>query len=78
MLKGLRRNSDAGFSLVELMISTALLLIIAGAIISAMNSSQKRYRQSEAERALHQQMRGAIDQITQESAKLDWSQPAWS
>ncbi len=66
MLKGLRKNSEAGFSLVELMISTALLMIIAGGIISAMNSSQKRYRQSEAERALHQQMRGAIDQITQE------------
>ncbi len=66
MLKGLQKNSEAGFSLVELMISMALLMIIAGATISAMNSSQKRYRQSEAERALHQQMRGAIDQITQE------------
>lgn len=66
MLQGSQKNSQAGFSLVELMISTALLLIIAGAVISAMNSSQKRYRQNEAERALHQQMRGAIDQITQE------------
>jgi prepilin-type N-terminal cleavage/methylation domain-containing protein len=66
MLKGLQKNSKAGFSLVELMISTALLVIIAGATIGAMNSSQKRYRQSEAERALHQQMRGALDQITQE------------
>jgi prepilin-type N-terminal cleavage/methylation domain-containing protein len=60
------KNSEAGFTLIELMISMALLLVIAGASIGAMNSSQKGYRQSEIERALHQQMRGAIEQMAQE------------
>ena len=66
MSNELHKNSEAGFTLIELMISMALLLVIAGASIGAMNSSQKGYRQSEIERALHQQMRGAIEQMAQE------------
>lgn len=59
-------NPETGFTLLELVISMALLLVIGGAAIGALNFSQKGYRQSEVEGSLHQQMRGALEQMEQE------------
>jgi len=66
-----RRNSSrshgaAGFSLLELMVSTAMILIIGGAAVSALGGHQKSYTSTTLQSDMHSEMRNAVELITQE------------
>ena len=57
---------ENGFSLLEMMISLAVLLIIAGAVIATMANAQQGYRRSELRVGLEQNLRAALELMTQE------------
>lgn len=60
------RRCEAGFTLVELLISVALFLLLAGPVLSSLARSQKTYRTSELKVSLEQKMRAALELMSQE------------
>jgi type II secretory pathway pseudopilin PulG len=60
------RNRFAGFSLMELMISVALLTIITGAIFSQINQMQKKSQSEALKLDLTQQAREFLDQTVRD------------
>jgi len=61
-----REPPEAGFSLLELLISAAVFLVISGAVIGSMGYLQKNYRGTEIRVALEQKMRAAMELMVQE------------
>jgi len=59
-------RSEQGFSLLELMVSTVVMLIVAGGAFSALDYYQKTYQHTEIGADMHDNLRSAIDLIIQE------------
>lgn len=59
-------RSEHGFSLLELMVSTVVMLIVAGGAFGALNYYQKTYQHTEISADMHDNLRSAIDLIIQE------------
>lgn len=59
-------HSERGFSLLELMVSTVVMLIVAGGAFAALNYYQKTYQHTEIGADMHDNLRSAIDLIIQE------------
>jgi type II secretory pathway pseudopilin PulG len=57
---------ETGFSLLELLISLAVLLTVSGAVMSSLSYSQKNYRGLQIRTALQESMRAAIELMVQE------------
>lgn len=61
-----RHSAQSGFTLLEMLISLALLLVITGAIFGGMSTMQKNYRGNEIRSILNQQMRATMEMMAQE------------
>ncbi len=61
-----RREQSDGFSLVELLVSLTVLLIIAGAALSALSYSQKLFSSQQSQADMHAGLRGTFELMTQE------------
>ena len=61
-----RRTADKGYSLIELMIATALFMVITGAIFSLLYAAQSRYRAESGALSAFQQANIAMDQIVRD------------
>src|SRR5215467_4180719 len=59
-------RSEQGFSFLELMVSTVVMLIVAGGAFSALNYYQKTYQHTEIGADMHDNLRSAVDLIIQE------------
>ena len=59
-------HAEKGFSLLELMVSTAVMLVVAGGAFGALNYYQKTYQHTEISADMHDNLRSAIDLIIQE------------
>src|SRR5262245_28918003 len=64
--KGKRNRRQAGFSLIELMVSILILMIIMGAIFGQIDFVQKRYRSEEVKLDMFQTAREFVDQMTRD------------
>jgi prepilin-type N-terminal cleavage/methylation domain-containing protein len=62
----LRKTQAQGFSLLEMMISIALTLLIAGSAFQALSYYQKSYISTQLRADVHAQMRAALELLTQE------------
>ena len=56
----------AGFSLLEMMVSMALMMVIGGGIFSALSSSQQSYARTELKSDMYENVRGAAELMAQE------------
>lgn len=61
-----RRTHQSGFTLLEMVISLALLLVLSGAILGGMGAMQKNYRRNEIRTMLNGQMRATLELMAQE------------
>jgi prepilin-type N-terminal cleavage/methylation domain-containing protein len=66
MLPASEQKRCHGFTLLELMISLAVFLSVAGATVAGMGLWQKHYRNTEVRNALQSRMRAALELMTQE------------
>jgi len=60
------RGKDTGFSLIEMMVSMAVVLTVSGAVFSALGYYQKSYRSSTLQADMHSGIRGALELMKQE------------
>lgn len=65
MRKG-KRNSQRGFSLLEMLVVIAIFTIIMGAVVSQIVTAQKRYHAEEKKMDITQQSREFVDQIARD------------
>lgn len=56
----------AGFSLIELLVSMAVLLVILGGIVSAISTSQQAYGRTELKSDMYENVRGVAELMAQE------------
>lgn len=63
-MRGQTRNS--GFTLLEMLISTAVMLVITGAVFGVLSFSQKIYGSQQLQADMHSGMRGTMELMTQE------------
>jgi len=61
-----RQTSNSGFTLLEMLISTAVMLIITGSVFGVLSFSQKIYGSQQLQADMHSGMRGVIELMTQE------------
>jgi type II secretory pathway pseudopilin PulG len=61
-----KANSEAGFSLLELLVACALVLIIMGALFSQINQAQQNSTSQQTKLDLFQQSREFMDQIARD------------
>src|ERR1700740_2772055 len=61
-----RQTSNSGFTLLEMLISTAVMLIITGSVFGVLSFSQKIYGSQQCQADMHSGMRGVIELMTQE------------
>jgi|GEM_PF-2034427 len=59
----IHRRREAGFSLVEMMVATAILLAVTGGIFSLLNPSQGTYRAQPEVSDMQQRLRVAVDSL---------------
>jgi prepilin-type N-terminal cleavage/methylation domain-containing protein len=60
------RHVEKGFSLIEMMISVAILVVVMGAVLSLMNAQQKSTQNQQLKADMYQSLRGASELMTQE------------
>jgi prepilin-type N-terminal cleavage/methylation domain-containing protein len=60
------RKACQGFSLFELIVSMAILLVISGGIFSAISSSQQSYARTELKSDMYENVRGVAELMAQE------------
>jgi len=60
------RKSEAGFSLLELMVVVAILVVVMGAVFTQIDTVQKRYSQEEQRVDITQQSREFFDQVARD------------
>jgi prepilin-type N-terminal cleavage/methylation domain-containing protein len=65
---GLRLSPStcSGFSLVELLVSMAILLVISGGVVSAISTSEQAYSRTEVKSAMYENVRGVAELMAQE------------
>jgi len=61
-----RRTQQSGFTLLEMLISLALILVLSGSILGGMGDMQKTYRHNEIRSVLNGQMRAVLEMMAQE------------
>ena len=66
MNRKFKRNRQAGFSLIEMMIVLVILTLVIGVTMTAINDVQKRSRIEEARVDLNQETRDFVDQIVRD------------
>lgn len=59
-------KNQQGFTLIEMLVSLAVFLVVAGGVIGALMTSQKSHRRSEISVSLEQNMRAALELMAQE------------
>ncbi len=64
-----RHRAEKGFSLLELMVSTVIMMVVAGGVFQALNYYQKTYQRTESSADMHDNLRSAIDLIIQEAGQ---------
>jgi len=62
----MRSHQQTGFTLIEMMISVAIMLIVAGAAFSALNTSQRVYASQQLQADMHAGLRGTLELLQQE------------
>jgi prepilin-type N-terminal cleavage/methylation domain-containing protein len=62
----MKRNTQAGFSLIELMAALAIMMVIMGVVFQQMTLVQKRSRVEEVRLDIFQTAREFIDQMTRD------------
>jgi type II secretory pathway pseudopilin PulG len=62
----LSSSTCGGFSLIELIVSTAVLMIISGGIVAAISSSEQTYSRTEVKSAMYENVRGVAELMAQE------------
>ena len=65
----LRHHAEKGFSLLELMVSTLIIMVVGGGVFGALNYYQKTYQRTEISADMHDNLRSAIDLIIQEAGQ---------
>jgi type II secretory pathway pseudopilin PulG len=70
--RGLRfaHSRSAGFSLLEMLVSIAILIVVAGAIISAISYSQQTYSRTEQQSDMYENVRAVAELIEQEVGQV--------
>ncbi len=61
-----KRAPQQGFSLIEMMVVVAILMLVMGVIFQQVNQVQKRYRTEEAKLDLTQEAREFLDQVVRD------------
>ena len=61
--RGMPRASDAGFSLIEMLVATAILLVVTGGIFSLLNPAHGTYRAQPEVSDMQQRLRVAVDDL---------------
>src|SRR5260370_31361524 len=64
-----RHSAEKGFSLLELIVSTVIMLVVAGGAFGALNYYQKTYQRTEISADMHDNLRSATDLIIQEAGQ---------
>ncbi len=60
------KKSQAGFTLLEMMVGAAIFLVVSGAVMALLNVSQKRYKTDTQVLGAFQEARLAIDQMSRD------------
>jgi prepilin-type N-terminal cleavage/methylation domain-containing protein len=60
------KKSQAGFTLLEMMVGAAIFLVVSGAVMALLNVSQKRYKTDTQVLSAFQEARLAMDQMTRD------------
>src|SRR5262249_48950102 len=60
------KKSQAGFTLLEMMVGAAIFLVVSGAVMALLNVSQKRYKTDTQVLGAFQEARLAMDQMTRD------------
>src|ERR1700692_1497547 len=60
------RNSQAGFTLLELMLSLSIFIVVSGAALTLLNSAQKRFQTEGQVLSSFQEGRLALDMIVRD------------
>jgi prepilin-type N-terminal cleavage/methylation domain-containing protein len=71
-----RRRSQAGFSLIELLIVVAILTVIMGAVFTQLVDVQKRFRSEEAKLDLSQEGREVMDTLVRDLRQVGYPNAA--
>jgi prepilin-type N-terminal cleavage/methylation domain-containing protein len=62
----MRKHHQTGFSLLEMMISVAILIVVSGAAFSALSASQRVYASQQLQADMHAGLRGTLELMEQE------------
>lgn len=65
-MRGVERSEQSGFTILELMVATAIFLVICGAIFELLELSQKNYSSESEMSGSFQEARLAVDQIVRD------------
>src|SRR5438874_4937477 len=68
-----RIGSGAGFSLIELMISVAIILLLMSAVFPFINQSQKTFQGNQVTAEANQSARAALEVISQEIGQAGYN-----
>ena len=64
------KNSQSGFTLIEIMVSTVITMMIIGSVYAAFRSSLKVYQRDEVKIIMLQRCRAALDRIARDVSNL--------
>ena len=66
MTRPKKQNSQAGFTLLELLVSTMLMTVLCGGVVLCLNTAQQSFRRTEINNQLDQQLRATQQLLTQD------------